>query len=113
MIDGSSDPCCAPSLAHKADLAVQHRGLVRHDKAAALGGIRTGSPVAIFYCSRGRRGERPQRHLAGYAGILQADAYDGYNVSGAATAVCARHRPSVLLGDARRLVQAAAVVGAG
>ena len=25
------------------------------------------------------RGEHPQRHLAGYAGILQADAYDGYN----------------------------------
>jgi transposase len=26
-----------------------------------------------------RRGEHPQGHLAGYAGILQADAYDGYN----------------------------------
>ena len=24
-------------------------------------------------------GEHPERHLAGYAGILQADAYDGYN----------------------------------
>jgi hypothetical protein len=24
-------------------------------------------------------GEHPQAHLAGYAGILQADAYDGYN----------------------------------
>ena len=24
-------------------------------------------------------GEHPQGHLAGYAGILQADAYDGYN----------------------------------
>ena len=29
--------------------------------------------------SRDRRGEHPQAHLAGYAGILQADAYDGYN----------------------------------
>jgi transposase len=33
----------------------------------------------MFYYSRDRRGEHPQTHLAGYAGILQADAYDGYN----------------------------------
>jgi hypothetical protein len=38
-----------------------------------------GPPAAIFYYSRDRRGEHPQAHLAGYAGILQADAYDGYN----------------------------------
>ena len=38
-----------------------------------------GPPAAIFHSSRDRRGEHPQRHLAGYAGILQADAYDGYN----------------------------------
>jgi transposase len=36
-------------------------------------------PAALFYASRDRRGEHPERHLAGYAGILQADAYDGYN----------------------------------
>src|SRR5471032_39919 len=39
----------------------------------------TGPPGAMFYYSRDRRGEHPQRHLAGYCGILQADAYDGYN----------------------------------
>jgi transposase len=39
----------------------------------------TGPPAAVFYYSRDRRGEHPQGHLAGYAGILQADAYDGYN----------------------------------
>jgi transposase len=39
----------------------------------------TGPPATIFYYSRDRRGEHPQAHLAGYAGILQADAYDGYN----------------------------------
>jgi transposase len=39
----------------------------------------TGPPAAMFYYSRDRRGEHPQRHLAEYAGILQADAYDGYN----------------------------------
>ena len=38
-----------------------------------------GPPAAIFHYSRDRRGEHPQAHLAGYVGILQADAYDGYN----------------------------------
>jgi transposase len=38
-----------------------------------------GPPAAIFYYSRDRKGEHPQAHLAGYSGILQADAYDGYS----------------------------------
>ena len=29
--------------------------------------------------SRDRGGEHPSQHLAGYAGILQADAYAGFN----------------------------------
>jgi transposase len=37
-----------------------------------------GPPAAIFRYSHDRKGEHPQAHLAGYAGILQADAYDGY-----------------------------------
>ena len=36
-------------------------------------------PAAIFYYSRDRGGEHPRRHLAGYSGILQADAYAGFN----------------------------------
>jgi transposase len=36
-------------------------------------------PAALFYYSANREGEHPTRHLAGYAGILQADAYAGYN----------------------------------
>jgi hypothetical protein len=36
-------------------------------------------PAAIFYYSRDRRGEHPQRHLSEYRGILQADAYAGFN----------------------------------
>ena len=48
---------------------------VRDDKP--FGGA--GPPAAIFHYSRDRRGEHPQAHLAGYIGILQADAYDGYN----------------------------------
>jgi Transposase IS66 family len=38
----------------------------------------TGPPAAMFYYSRDRKGEHPQTHLVRYAGILQADAYDGY-----------------------------------
>jgi transposase len=48
---------------------------VRDDKP--FGGV--GPPAAMFYYSRDRRGEHPQANLTGYAGILQADAYDGYN----------------------------------
>jgi transposase len=36
-------------------------------------------PAAMFRYSRDRTGEHPQRHLASYAGILQADAYAGFN----------------------------------
>lgn len=35
-------------------------------------------PAALFHYSPDRRGEHPQRHLAGYAGLLQADAYAGF-----------------------------------
>ena len=35
-------------------------------------------PAAMFFYSRNRNGEHPARHLAGYAGILQADAYAGF-----------------------------------
>lgn len=36
-------------------------------------------PAALYYASRDRRQEHPERHLRGFAGILQADAYSGYN----------------------------------
>ena len=36
-------------------------------------------PAALFCYSRDRGGEHPNQHLAGYAGILQADAYAGFN----------------------------------
>src|SRR5487761_2254062 len=36
-------------------------------------------PAALYYASRDRRHEHPVRHLEGFAGILQADAYSGYN----------------------------------
>jgi transposase len=36
-------------------------------------------PAAVYYASRDRRHEHPVGHLRAFAGILQADAYDGYN----------------------------------
>ncbi len=36
-------------------------------------------PAAVFFYSPDRAGIHPERHLAGYCGILQADAYAGYN----------------------------------
>ncbi|CAH0356899.1 IS66 family transposase IS66 [Sphingobium sp. CECT 9361] len=36
-------------------------------------------PAAIFHYSRDRRGEHPVGHLHSWRGILQADAYAGYN----------------------------------
>jgi transposase len=36
-------------------------------------------PAAVFEYSRTRAGEYPQRHLSDYVGIMQADAFPGYN----------------------------------
>ena len=47
---------------------------VRDD--APFGG--SSPPAAMFYYSRDRKGEHPQRHLAKYTGLFQADAFDGY-----------------------------------
>ncbi len=47
---------------------------VRDDKP--FGGI--SPPAAMFYYSCDRKGEHPQKHLARYAGLFQADAFDGY-----------------------------------
>jgi transposase len=35
-------------------------------------------PAAVFLYSPDRRGEHPERHLANYAGLMQADAYAGF-----------------------------------
>ena len=39
----------------------------------------TDGPAALFFASPDRRGEHPRAHLADYAGILQVDAFAGYN----------------------------------
>jgi hypothetical protein len=48
---------------------------VRDDRP--FGGL--SSPAALYYASRDRRQEHPERHLKIFTGILQADAYGGYS----------------------------------
>jgi transposase len=48
---------------------------VRDDRA--FGGA--DPPAAVYFYSPDRGGVHPEQHLAGYSGILQADAYSGYN----------------------------------
>ena len=49
-------------------------------------------PAALYYFSTDRRMEHPTKHLAGWTGILQADAYGGYN-----ELYSADHKPSPAL----------------
>jgi transposase len=48
---------------------------VRDDKPFAG----TAPPAAVFFYSRDRTAQHPENHLHDYAGILQADAYAGFN----------------------------------
>ena len=36
-------------------------------------------PAAVFFYSPDRSGSHPERHLAGFTGLMQADAYAGFN----------------------------------
>ena len=53
-------------------------------------------PAAVFYYSRDRSAAHPEHHLSGYAGILQADAYAGFNRLRARPSARAAHRGGVL-----------------
>lgn len=48
---------------------------VRDDRSAGA----TEPPAVWFSYSADRKGEHPQRHLSGYSGVLQADAYGAYD----------------------------------
>ena len=69
------DDTTVPLLAKGKTITARLWDYVRDDKP--FGG--TDPPAAVFYFSRDRGGEHPQRHLATYSGIFQADAYSGYN----------------------------------
>jgi hypothetical protein len=59
-------------------------------------------PAALFHYSRDRSGAHPERHLAGYGGILQADAFGGYNRLGAPARSPGPVRPAFCWAHARR-----------
>jgi transposase len=69
------DDTTVPVLAKTATVTGRLWTYVRDDRP--FGG--PSQPAAIFYYSRDRGGTHPCRHLAEYQGILQADAYSGFN----------------------------------
>ncbi|MEQ1867169.1 MAG: IS66 family transposase [Micropepsaceae bacterium] len=72
-IHGDDTP--VPLLAKGKTITARLWTYVRDDKP--FGG--PDPPAAVFFFSNDRSGEHPESHLAGYNGILQADAYAGFN----------------------------------
>lgn len=68
------DDTTVPLLAKGKTVTARLWTYVRDDRP--LGGA--DPPAAVFHFSRDRTAEHPKAHLAGYAGILQADAYAGF-----------------------------------
>ena len=69
------DDTPVPLLAKGKTIQARLWTYVRDDRP--FGGL--DPPAAVFRFSRDRSGEHPERHLARYGGILQADAYAGFN----------------------------------
>jgi transposase len=72
-IHGDDTP--VPLLAKGKTIQARLWTYVRDDRP--FGG--TDPPAAVYAFSRDRGGAHPERHLAHYGGILQADAYAGFN----------------------------------
>ena len=78
VFDGArihGDDTTVPVLARSKTVTGRIWTYVRDDQP--FGG--TSPPAAVFFYSRDRAGKHPNLHLVGYSGILQADAYAGYN----------------------------------
>ena len=71
----ATDDTTVPLLAKGGTTTARLWTYVRDDRP--FGGA--AHPAALFYFSRDRGKEHPNRHLTGWQGILQADAYGGYN----------------------------------
>ncbi len=69
------DDTTVPVLAKEQTKIGRVWGYVRDDRP--FGG--PDPPAVAFFYSPDRSGEHPEQHLAGFAGILQADAYAGFN----------------------------------
>lgn len=70
-----ADDTTVPLLAKGGTQTARLWTYLRDDRPFAGGA----PPAALYYFSTDRRKEHPTRHLAGWTGILQADAYGGYN----------------------------------
>ncbi len=62
------------------------------------------APAALYYYSPTRGGEHPEQHLANYSGLMQADAYSGYN---GLYAWPRRHSSVAPAAEAGRIIEAA------
>jgi hypothetical protein len=69
------DDTTVPLLAKGGTKTARLWTYVRDDRPFAGGA----PPAALFYFSRDREMTNPNQHLAGWQGVLQADAYGGYN----------------------------------
>src|SRR6056297_275920 len=69
------DDTTVPLLAKGGTRTARLWTYVRDDRPFAGGA----PPAALFHFSRDREMTHPNRHLAGWQGVLQADAYGGYN----------------------------------
>jgi transposase len=69
------DDTTVPLLARGGTKTARLWTYVRDDRPFAG----TAPPAVVFKFSRDRGGEHPSEHLTGWQGILQADAYAGYN----------------------------------
>jgi len=69
------DDTTVPVLAKKRTVTGRLWTYVRDDRPFGA----TDPPAAVYFYSRDRGGTHPGGHLASYAGILQADAYAGFN----------------------------------
>ncbi|MSU90339.1 IS66 family transposase [Rhodobacteraceae bacterium 2CG4] len=69
------DDTTVPLLAKGGTKTARPWTCVRDDRPFAGGA----PPAALFHFSRDREMAHPNRHLAGWQGVLQADAYGGYN----------------------------------
>ena len=70
-----ADDTTVPVLAKGKCAVARLWGYVRDDRP--FGG--SAAPAVLLHYARDRGGEHPERHLATYAGLMQADAYSGYN----------------------------------
>ena len=83
-----ADDTTVPLLAKGGTQTARLWTYLRDDRPYAGGA----PPAALYSFSTDRRKEHPTRHLAGWTGILQADAYGGYN-----DLYGAQHKPAPVL----------------